>query len=153
MVNKVKIIEHKNLWCQTSFIAIPIHYIWFIWEQALLSRLILGFYCHAIKNKNANHSIRKSRISEMKEDEYTKSLAKNYRSVQYFICEIFGNFTQIFKALYGRRKATETSVFEFPNAWILRLRNSLFSDKECLDGKISPNRCFLIHVRAFMVVS
>ena len=40
---------------------------------------------------------RKSRISEMKEDEYTKSLAKNYRSVQYFICEIFGNFTQILK--------------------------------------------------------
>ena len=33
--------------------------LWFIWEQTLLCRPFLGFYCHAIKNKNANHSIQK----------------------------------------------------------------------------------------------
>ena len=32
---------------------------------------------------------RRSRIREMKEDEYTESLAKN-QDVQYFKCEIFG---------------------------------------------------------------
>ena len=58
----------------------------------------------------------------MKEDKYTKSLAKSQ------VCAIFSEkrFTQIYKALYedamfvsfqvhkyGRGKPTETSVFEF----------------------------------------
>ena len=48
------------------------------------SRLpILGLHCHTMKNKNANHSIHKSRIREMKEDKYTKHLAKNQ------VCAIF----------------------------------------------------------------
>ena len=42
---------------------------------------ILGFHYHAIKNINANH--RKCRIWEMKEDEYTKRIAKNQ------VCAIF----------------------------------------------------------------
>ena len=47
------------------------------------SRLpILGLHCHTMKNKNANHSIHKSRIREMK-DKYTKHLAKNQ------VCAIF----------------------------------------------------------------
>ena len=48
---------------------------------------ILCFHCHAIKNKNANQSIQKV-IWEIKEDRYTKSLAKNQVCV-IFICEIF----------------------------------------------------------------
>ena len=48
------------------------------------SRLpILGLHCHTMKNKHANHSIHKSRIREMKEDKYTKRLAKNQ------VCAIF----------------------------------------------------------------
>ena len=37
----------------------------------------LDFHCLAIKNNNANSQNKNSRIWEMKEDKYTKSLAKN----------------------------------------------------------------------------
>ena len=53
----------------------------------------------------------------MKEDEYTKSLDKNQvRAIFHMRDFRKKRFTQIYKGLYGRRKATETSVFEFPNA-------------------------------------
>ena len=63
---------------------------------------------------------RRSRIREMKEDKYTKSLAKNQ------VCAIFqrrdnqkNGLPKFIKLLswkghqYGRRIPTETSVFEF----------------------------------------
>ena len=46
-------------------------------------RPIRSFHCHAIKNINASQSVQK--VQEMKEDEYTKSLAKNQ------VCEIIHN--------------------------------------------------------------
>ena len=51
---------------------------------------------------------RKSKISEMKEDEYTKKPCQESDLCNISYAEIFGNFTQIFKALSGRRKPTET---------------------------------------------
>ena len=44
----------------------------------------------------------------MKEDEYTKKPCQESDLCNISYAEIFGNFTQIFKALYGRRKPTET---------------------------------------------
>ena len=71
------------------------------------------------KIKMQTSQYKKSRIWEMKEDKYTKSLAKNQKESE-------KRFTQIYNALYGdailvslsgahygRRKQTETSVFEF----------------------------------------
>ena len=74
---------------------------------------------------------RKSRIWEMKEDKYTKSLAKNQVSVMVHMRDIRKNVLPKFIKLcmetpclcpfqsfrgteYGRRKPTETSVFQFP---------------------------------------
>ena len=74
---------------------------------------------------------RKSRIWEMKEDKYAKSLSKNHFCAIFHLRNIRKNlFTQSYKALYGddmfslcpfqghkyiygRQKPTETSDFEF----------------------------------------
>ena len=41
-----------------------------------VKKRIWGFHCHAIKIKNGNLLIQKSRIWEMKEDKYTKKLCQ-----------------------------------------------------------------------------
>ena len=70
---------------------------------------------------------RRSRIREMKEDKYTKSLAKNQVCAIFHMLDIRKNVLPKFIKLcmetpclcpfqghkYGRRKPTETSVFEF----------------------------------------
>ena len=70
---------------------------------------------------------RKSRIWEMKEDKYSKSLAKNQVDALVHMRDIWKNVLPKFIKLcmetpclcpfqrhkYGRRKPTETSVFEF----------------------------------------
>ena len=78
-------------------------------------------------NKNENQAIQKSRIWEMKEDKYTKSLAKNQVSAIIHIRDIRKNVLPklirfVWRRMvgvplrgtkYGRLKPTETSVFEF----------------------------------------
>ena len=70
---------------------------------------------------------RKSRIWEMKEDKYTKSVAKNQVCAIFYMREILKNVLPRFIRLcmempcwchqYCRRKPTETSVFEFSYQW------------------------------------
>ena len=115
------------------------------------------FYSHAIK-KMQTTQYRKPRIWEMREDKYTKSLAKNQ------VCERISyaryseqRFTQIYKALYleTTRCPSEKHKIWPPEptdrnicCWVfLQMRelmkikvNYLFWDKECLDSKISKNR-------------
>ena len=81
---------------------------------------------------------RKSRIWEMKEDKYTKSLAKNQVYATVHIRDIRKNVSPKFIKLcmetpclcflqghkYGRPKPTETSVFEFSYLWV----NSSFEE-------------------------
>ena len=91
----------------------------------------------------------------MKEDKYTKSLAKNRVSVIIHIQDIRENVLPKFIRFvwrshvvvplrgtkYGRRKPTETSVFEFSYLCVnLSLEELKKNDKECLDGKISKNQ-------------
>ena len=85
---------------------------------------------------------RNSRIWEMREDKYAKSLAKN-RSVRYFIWEVFGKaFCPNFKACketpcrcpfegnkYGCRKPTETSVIEFSYKFVNSSREEFIKIK------------------------
>ena len=108
------------------------------------------------------YQYRKSRIREMKEDKYTKRLAKNQVYATVHMRDIRNNVLPKFIKLcrekpcqghkYGRRKTTETFVFEL-NSYlcvnslleelikikgILILRQGL-----CLDSKISKNpSCF-----------
>ena len=92
---------------------------------------ILCFHCHvAIKNKNANQSIQKvQKFWEIKEDKYSKSLAKKQDYVIIHMRDIQKNVLPKYKMLiciempscwrpskghkYGRQKLTETSFFEF----------------------------------------
>ena len=57
---------------------------------AFFPRKLVVFTVTPSKLKMEIFQYKKSRIWEMKEDKYTKSLAKNQVSVHYFICEIFG---------------------------------------------------------------
>ena len=97
---------------------------------------------------------RKSRIWEMKEDKYTKGLEKNqvsaiihFRDIRKNVLPKFIRFVwrrhggvPLRGTKYGRRKPTETSVFEFSylcvNSSLEELKKK---DKECLDGRISKN--------------
>ena len=79
---------------------------------------ILGLHFHAMKKKVQTIQYRKSRIWEMKEDEYTKSLDKNEVCAIFQKRDIRKNVLSKFIKLCmetpcGHRKPTETSVFEF----------------------------------------
>ena len=92
------------------------------------SECILGFHSHEkAEIKMEIFLYRKSRIWEMKEDKYSKSLAKNQVDAIVHMRDIRKNVLPKFIKLcmetpclcpfqghkYGRRKPTETSVFEF----------------------------------------
>ena len=82
---------------------------------------------------------RKSRIWEMKEDKYTKSLAKNRVCVIFDMQDIRGNVLPKFSKLcmempyccpfegrkYGGQRPTETSVFELSNKSVNSLLEEL----------------------------
>ena len=91
--------------------------------------IILGFHSREkaeIKMKTFQY--RQPRIWEMKEDKYTKSLAKNQVCAIFHMLDIRKNVLPKFIKLcmetpclcpfqghkYGRRKPTETSVLSFP---------------------------------------
>ena len=102
--------------------------------------LILGFHSRVkAEIQMETFYYRKSRIWEMKEDKCKKGLTKNQvyaivhrRDSRKNVLHKFIELCMETPCLcpfeghkYGRRKPTETSVFEFPTyAWILRLRNS-----------------------------
>ena len=95
---------------------------------------VFSFFTHVRKKKPRP----KSRIWEVKEDKYTKSLAKNQVYATVHIRDIRKNVLPKFIKLcmetpclclfqghkYGRPKPTETSVFEFSYLWV----NSSFEE-------------------------
>ena len=120
-------------------------------------------------NKNENQAIQKSRIWEMKEDKYTKSLAKNQVSAIIHIRDIRKNVLPklirfVWRRMvgvplrgtkYGRRKPTETSVFEFS---YLCVNSSLEELKKKRQGmfrwqNLKKSVTCLTHIRAFPAAS
>ena len=83
-------------------------------------------HCHAIKIKLCGNlsCYRKSRIWEMRQDKFAKSLAKNQDCARFHIRKnVLPKFIKLCMETpclcpfqgnkYGRRKPTETSVFDF----------------------------------------
>ena len=96
----------------------------------------------------------------MKEDKYSKSLVKNQVDAIVHMRDIRKNVLPKFIKLcmemtclcpfqghkYGRRKTTETSVFEFSCLCVnssleelITIEVIFFQDKECLDSKMFKN--------------
>ena len=126
-----------------------------------------SFHYHAIKNKNANHSIKKvQNLGNEIRSLYPNSLAKNQVCAIFHKRDIRKNVLLKFIKLcmetpcwcpfeghkYGRRKPTETSVFDFSYKCVKSLLEKLIKIKvifivwiaksQKIGNVFNPHNCF-----------